>query len=476
MARIIAGVWRTEAKCLWAPPLGRPVEPRRWTPPAGDREVGLGFYASSSPPLAGRIKADAEDFQVQEISSYPVPDPDGRFTVLRVRSRNWEQHELAERIASRLRLPPHALSWAGTKDRRAVSERLFSYPGPVPASGSLDLPEVELLEAYRARDGVSLGHHYGNTFTIRVSDLLEGADEAAVRLEGTAKELRTFGGFPNFFGLQRFGEVRPVTHLVGRELVRGRPDAAVETYLTYLPDSGDSMGAEARANYARDHDAARALREFPAAFQFEKRLLDHLARGHPPERALGALSRELRKLFVHAYQALLFNRWLCARAAAGFALGDPVPGDHLLRVGPDGTVRTVDPIPASEDNLRECRELATRGRAIVAGPLVGFETPPGEGEIGTLFDQILQEEGVTPSDFSLPRTPEVASAGSWRPAIVPMPPVSLAAEKVPSGPPGTPRGVWARFSLPKGSYATVLLREFLKTGAQALPVVSNQPF
>ena len=322
-------------------------------------------------------------------------------------------------------MPPHAISWAGTKDRRAVSERLFSYQGRPPDS-AVDLPGVEtVVEAYRARDGVVLGHHYGNTFTIRISDLSQDAVSAVALLSATREELRSNSGFPNFFGLQRFGEVRPVTHLVGRDLVRGDPAAAVETYLTWIPQSGEVMGAEVRAQYARDHDALRALREFPPSFQFEKRLLDHLAKGHSPERARGALSRELRKLFVHAYPALLFNRWLCARHEAGIPLGVPEAGDHLLRVGPDGTVRTIDPIPVVEDNLPEGRELVARGRAVVARPLVGFETPHGEGRVGSIIELLLQEEHVIPSDFSLPRTPEVASAGSWRPTIVTMPPVSL---------------------------------------------------
>ncbi|MCI4328543.1 MAG: tRNA pseudouridine(13) synthase TruD, partial [Thermoplasmata archaeon] len=90
----------------------------------------------------------------------------------------------------------------------------------------------------------------------------------------------------------------PVTHDVGRWLVRGDVAAAVETYLTALPDGPTGPGADARRSYVEHHDAARALREFPPHFRFERQLLDHLARGNPPERALRALSRELRMLFV----------------------------------------------------------------------------------------------------------------------------------------------------------------------------------
>ncbi|HEV2520700.1 MAG TPA: tRNA pseudouridine(13) synthase TruD [Thermoplasmata archaeon] len=435
----------------------------QWIPPRADREVGLGFYASQSPPVEGRIKEDAEDFRVQEISAYPMPDPAGTYTVLRVRSRDWEQHELAQRLSARLGLSPHAISWAGTKDRRAVSERLFSYRGAPPAR-PVDLEGATIVEAYRARDGLVLGHHFGNSFEIRVSQLSLPPIEAVALFEATRLQLVDGDGLPNFFGLQRFGEVRPVTHRVGRELVRGDPGAAVETYLTFVEEGVDGMGVEARRRYAAEHDAVAALRDLPAAFRFERRLLDHLARGNGPERALGSLTRELRRLFVHAYQALLFNRWLDARRNARIPLGRAEAGDHLLRRGADGTIRTLDPIPVVEDNLPEAQELVARARAVVAGPLVGYETPSEDGPVGRLLSQILSDEGVRAQDFRLPKTPELASAGSWRPAVLPIPPISIR-EDAPATSGSVRPGVWFRFSLPRGSYATVLLREFLKAGA-----------
>ncbi len=409
-----------------------------------------------SPGIPGRTKAAAEEFRVSEISSYPRPDPEGAYTVLRVASRDWEQHELASAIARRLRLPPHAIAWAGTKDRRAVADRLFSYRG-VPPTGELGLPRVDLLEAYRARDGLVLGHHYGNAFEVRVTGLTGPPTEAVAAFRATEHELREAGGFPNFFGPQRFGEVRPMTHLVGREVVRGDLARAVDVYLTSLPKGrAEGTGDEARRAYVVHRDPARALAEFPPEYRFERTLLEHLARGHAPERALRALSRELRLLFVHAYQALLFNRWTSRRYARELPFDRPVDGDRILRVGRDGTVRAQEAVPVSTDNQRECEELVRRGRALVAGPLIGYDTPRVGGQAGELLEPLLNEEGVERTMFRLPRSPELASRGAWRPVLLPMPPLSLVPDDA---------GLWCRFALPKGAYATVLLREFLKAGA-----------
>lgn len=173
-------------------------------------------------------------------------------------------------------------------------------------------------------------------------------------------------------------------------------------------------------------------------------------------------------LFVHAYQALLFNRWLGARRDAGYSADAPIEGDRLLRVGADGTTAAGRPIVVSTDNLTEVRELVARGRALIAGPLVGFETSVDIGPAGELLRAVLEPEHLRPADLKLPHSPEIASAGGWRPAVVATPPIRLVpvadGEPSPGEGPSAP-AIWTEFTLPKGSYATVLIREFLKTGA-----------
>ncbi|MCI4317431.1 MAG: tRNA pseudouridine(13) synthase TruD, partial [Thermoplasmata archaeon] len=272
----------------------------------------------------------------------------------------------------------------------------------------------------------------------------------------------------------RFGEVRPVTHDVGRWIARGDLAGAVECYLTAVAPGLDGLGVAARREYASHHDAAKALRDFPPQFRFERQLLDHLAKGHTAERALRALSRDLRTLFIHAYQALLFNRYVSRRRARGYSLTRPIPGDVLLRVARDGTVPGNQPIPVSDDNLTECTDFAERGRALVAGPLVGYETPRVDGPASDLLEGILAEEGVERESFRVPASPDLASAGSHRPLFVPLPPIAVRLEP---GADGAPSSASLHFALPKGSYATVLLREFLKTGAQpATAVDSNRVY
>ncbi|EQD55600.1 tRNA pseudouridine synthase D, partial [mine drainage metagenome] len=117
-------------------------------------------------------------------------------------------------------------------------------------------------------------------------------------------------------------------------------------------------------------------------------------------------------------------------------------------------------VPVGPDNLAEARRWVEEGGARVAGPLVGYATPPSRGVPGEILEKILGREGVTRESFRVFSAPEVASAGAFRPVLVPAPSISLEEAAA---------GVRFGFSLPKGAYATVLLREFLKVPDPAFP-------
>jgi tRNA pseudouridine13 synthase len=429
-------------------------------PPERERALGLRCYGSPTAGTQGRIKARPEEFEVREISAHPPPDDSGEFTILRLESRMREQHALVAELSHLLGVGPGAIAWAGTKDRRAVTEQLFSVHAVDLPLERLDRPGLTLLDAYRARTGLVLGHHFGNRFRIRVVDVPLGAEAARRAIDSTHGALRSAGGFPNYFGLQRFGEVRPVTHLVGRALLRGDLPGAVETYIAAEAGEESGAGFEARRAYREHHDPRRALREFPSPYLFERRMLDHLARGHTAERALRALPRELRVLFVHAYQSWLFNEYLSLRLLDGGLERDPEPGETLLRVARDGTLPGTGAIPVTADNRPELIELLRRGGARRAGPLAGFATEALGDPARRLLEPLLAKDGLTLDSFRMPAIPELASEGRWRPLRTELPPLELRVldlEPTPSA-----SSYELQFALPKGAYATVLLREFTK--------------
>src|SRR3990172_2655915 len=274
-----------------------------------ERDVGIEGYLTSSPGVGGSIKGETDDFVVDEVSSPPPSSDAGAYTIARLRARDWETNRLVRQLARTLRISRRRIGFAGTKDKRAVTSRLFSFEG---VGGddirAIRIRDVEGLDAYRADVPLEIGDLVGNRFRIVVRDLGLSEARASEAVGETARQLRGFGGFPNFFGVQRFGSVRPITHVVGRHIVRGEFREAVNAYVANPIEGEDPAAYEVRRALEETGDVRRALRDYPRSYTFEKAILNHLAvRPEDPEGALRALPFHLFMIFVHGYHSFLFN-------------------------------------------------------------------------------------------------------------------------------------------------------------------------
>ncbi|MFT8212271.1 MAG: tRNA pseudouridine(13) synthase TruD [Symbiopectobacterium sp.] len=153
-------------------------------------------------PLAtGTLKATADDFRVVEYLGF-APDGDGEHVLVQVRKRGCNTAFVAEALAKFARIPARAVSYAGLKDRHAVTEQWFCLhlPGKaLPDFSAFMLEGGEILACARHRRKLRIGTLRGNQFTLTLRDI---SDRAAVdaRLSVIAEQ-----GVPNYFGSQRFG-------------------------------------------------------------------------------------------------------------------------------------------------------------------------------------------------------------------------------------------------------------------------------
>jgi tRNA pseudouridine13 synthase len=237
--------------------------------------------------------------------------------------------------------------------------------------------------------------------------------------------------------------------------VKGDPKLAVMRYLA-MPFEGEGKSAlEARIALWESGDVEEALRSFPGHLSFEIAILNHLA-SHRDDYAgsFDVLSKNLRRMFVHAYQSFLFNKILSRRVARGLPL-TPVEGDLVIfpKAGrPNGAPDASKVEKTTPGNIRALERLAVRGRAFVALPLFGSDSTFSDGVPGEIEREVIEEAGVVTSDFIIPQNPALGSAGTRRSAIVrTVPSCRVDAESAE-----------IEFFLPAGSYATVILREFMK--------------
>ncbi len=162
----------------------------------------LGLRAHGGTCGSAVLKAVAEDFQVDEVLDIPLSG-EGEHLWLWVEKRNLNTEEAARRIARAAGVPARNISYAGLKDRQALTRQWFSLHLPGKADPVLDKAEDEtlkILKSCRHQRKLQRGAHSANGFTLRLTQLEADRAELDARLECIKAH-----GVPNYFGLQRFG-------------------------------------------------------------------------------------------------------------------------------------------------------------------------------------------------------------------------------------------------------------------------------
>jgi len=158
--------------------------------------------AWGGPPLRGVMRATPEDFFVDEDLGFE-PDGSGEHAFVRIEKRGANTEWVARQLARLAGVGPNAVSYAGMKDRHAVTRQTFSIhlPGrPDPDWNSLQHPEFQVLDCRRHSRKLKRGAHKANAFRIVLREI--SGDRAAA--EACLAQIAA-GGVPNYFGEQRFG-------------------------------------------------------------------------------------------------------------------------------------------------------------------------------------------------------------------------------------------------------------------------------
>lgn len=148
------------------------------------------------------LKAVAEDFQVDEVLDIPLSG-EGEHLWLWVEKRGLNTEEAARRLVRAAGVSQRMISYAGLKDRQALTRQWFSLHLPGKADPDLAAAQddsLRILRMTRHQRKLQRGAHSANGFRLRLTQL--NADRAALeeRLQRIARE-----GVPNYFGTQRFG-------------------------------------------------------------------------------------------------------------------------------------------------------------------------------------------------------------------------------------------------------------------------------
>ncbi|MFO7792575.1 MAG: tRNA pseudouridine(13) synthase TruD [Candidatus Saliniplasma sp.] len=418
-----------------------------------EKKVGIETFFTDTEGVGGRIKVYPEDFHV--IEDIELPElKEGEYSIAKIWSRNWETNRLVLKLAKELGISRDDISFSGTKDKRAITTQWMSFKTKPQRFENIDIKDVKITEIQYSHRTLHLGMHNGNDFKIIIRELKVEEDEAIELADMTGNRILDEGGFPNWFGIQRFGALRPITHEVGRYIIKSDFEKAVKIYIANPIEGENEVCKKAREYLEKTWDYEGALEMYPQNLHFERSMIKHLIKN--PEDYVGSLKklpRNLRMMFVHAYQSYLFNRMVSERLKDGYPLNDALVGDVLLPADRSGLPNKNTKVEVSERNLEKASNMVKQGKAYVSGPLIGCHTEFSDGIQGEIERNIMEKEGLEKEDFVIPELSSLSSTGTRREMFSQVKDLSWELAR---------GGLKLEFGLNKGCYATTLLREFMK--------------
>lgn len=393
------------------------------------------YLTADLPGTGGVIKETPEDFVVTELPLY-LPQGDGEHTYAEIEKRGMTTLDAIRRLSRELGIAEREIGYAGMKDARGVTRQTLSFPRVDPdLLLSIRTNGIRVLSATRHRNKLKLGHLAGNRFNIRVRNVTENALAKAEKVIAVLSAR----GVPNYFGSQRYGSLGN-SHLIGREIVRGDFKAAVDALMGNPASIRDEQWRSAVEAFHRG-DFPASLEMFPGHCRTEREIVVRLLkRPEAHEKALESVSPRLRKLYLSAYQSYLFDRVLEKRLNT---LDTVLKGDLAFRHDNGACFLVEDAITESV--------RAHRLEISPSGPMFGCKIKLPEGEPRSVELEVLDSESINLDAFNL--RGGLRMEGERRPLRVPL--GDIAAEM-------DDDGMLLSFSLPKGAYATSVLREIMK--------------
>jgi tRNA pseudouridine13 synthase len=386
--------------------------------PKIDSDIGIGLYTTKFAGCGGKIRTHLEDFAVSEVLSKKTLASlsDSGYAVYRLKKSGIDTNHALDLVFKKTGARLKAL---GLKDAHAVTTQYVCSMAQGKATPNYSDNKITLERIGFAKKPLSAKDMTGNNFVIRV----DGANDTLASFAEQDKIL-------NFYGYQRFGSKRPVTHLIGKAIIQKRFADAVSLALSFTSSHDSQENTKLREEMADPANYSKMLPVVPPQMDLEKTLLQEMISHGNAQKALHKLPIGMRRLYVEAYQSYLFNLTLTSAHQYGENLFAPQQGDVCF------------------DKAAKLGKYEMDDSQRLAIPLVGFSYFKK-----TRFDyhisKILEQEQIKPSDFYLKEMQESSSEGGFRSAAIQCDDFAIKSDVV-------------SFSLQRGSFATMVMREIIK--------------
>ncbi|MEM2121479.1 MAG: tRNA pseudouridine(13) synthase TruD [Candidatus Woesearchaeota archaeon] len=364
------------------------------------------------------IKEKPEDFFVKEISNIEIKN-NGKHIVYVLKKENCSTHEAISKIKESLKLKNSEIGFSGSKDKRAITEQYITIKKKNSLARNFDFGNIKLEFLGYCEKRLLLGDLIGNNFKITLRDL---NDEEIKNIE----EIKSRDVlFLNYFGEQRFSLKN---FEIGMLILKEDFENAIKKILSF------------RLNYdtINEYWGKKEFLLEKTSSHFDKKIIKHLIKNKNDfVGALKELPKELLMIYIHSVQSLIFNKTLSE------IVYENLKNPFIIKY-PFGNFYF-----AEQDELLKIADLKL--------PLVGFGLKE-KYDFKEVVDKILKEYNIKPEDFIIRKIPEISSEGSFRNAVSKAENFSYSFFEE-----NKKKNAVLEFSLKKGSYATVFLRQILKS-------------
>ena len=310
--------------------------------------------------------------------------------------RNWDTFVAVKNIARQLGIDQSRIQIAGIKDAKALTAQHVTVDGGLIEDAlKVDVKDIQINPIGYVREALSTYYLLGNSFTTKIKAIHHQKSTVETQITRAIGEIESVSGIPNFFGHQRFGTTRPITHLVGKAIVRGDFKEAAMLFLAKPSAYEHPSSRQARQQLQEAGDFKQAIENFPRQLRSNRPTLTHLADN--TEDFVGAFQRlpiKLQGLFVQAHQSYLFNRFLSQRLVQGYSLNRAEAGDFVVGVERSGLPLTKISKIVTAETEAGVNEQIKAGRMRVALPIVGVRQKLSEGVMGKIEQKVLEQEKI----------------------------------------------------------------------------------
>ena len=387
--------------------------------PKIDNDIGISVYSTNFQGCQGRIREKKEDFQVFEVLSEKVMGEisnKGDYAVYKLIKNGIDTYHSIENIFKKHGIRLKAL---GLKDAGGITEQFVCSEKKRFSIDKISEKKYLLERIGFVKKPLSKKNMIGNKFKIKI-----------INPENNISKFDEFDKILNFYGYQRFGSKRAITHLIGKSIIQKNYSRAIEILLSETSEYDSQENIELRNKFSDRSNFSKILKEIPPQMDLERMIIKQMLKDEDPKNAIRTLPLGIRRLFIQAYQSFLFNKTLSHSFENGEEMFVADEGDICF------------------DKYGNIRKFSNEVGEKLAIPIVGYSYYK-KTRFHYYISKILESEDLSPNTFFIKDMQEISNEGGFRNSSIQCSDYSF-------------NDNWISFRICRGSFATIVLREIMK--------------